>query len=85
MQKHQQKETPNLTANIDYILDELAREMQASREKDRHSLLMQKMKDNPNNVPLLFKQGCAPTMRGSSRANDASLSKKSDELVIRAY
>lgn len=53
MQKHQQKETPNLTANIDYILDELAREMQASREKDRHSLLMQKMKDNPNNARFL--------------------------------
>lgn len=54
MERFNADQTPNCTANIDYYINELAKEYKASREKQgKRSLLMQKMAENPNNARFL--------------------------------
>lgn len=44
MERFNSEQTPNCTANIDYYINELAKEYKASREKQgKKSLLMQKL------------------------------------------
>lgn len=54
MERFNSDQTPNCTANIDYYINELAKEYKASKaKKGKRSLLMQKMAENPNNARFL--------------------------------
>ena len=57
MERFNSEQTPNCTANIDYYINELAKEYKASREKPgKKSLLMQKLAENPQNARFLKKK-----------------------------
>ena len=55
MERQKRDETPTCTANINYHLDELAKEFKARSHKQKNALL-KKLAENPNNARFLRKK-----------------------------
>lgn len=69
MERQQKDATPTCTANIDYHLDELAKEFKTRTHKGK-SALIKKLSENPNNARFLRKK---PQISGVAGVSDLGI------------